>query len=519
MSVLLIVACSSKSNDDSKADDSSEGGETETGTETGGELKIAVSAQPPSLDAHISSSSASLDIGRMIFETLMTLNEDHQSVPMLAESIEESEDGKTYTFKLREGIKFHNGEEMIAEDVEASMNRWLENSPRALLLLDHANFEAKDKYVVELTLEKRVSDVLDIMAGQGQFAAIMPKEQIDTATPEGVSEIIGTGPFKYEDWRQDQYVHLVKYDDYQSRDEEPSGYAGRKEALVDDLYYYFVPDSSTRVAGLQTGEYDIAEQIPQDSYERLEEMDGVQTHVYYFGTLNMFYNKKEGVMSDPKMRQAVNIALNMDEIMLASYANENLFKVDHNYMNPDSVGWASDAGKDFYNQNDIEKAKELLAESGYNGEKVRLLTTRDYDDYYSAAVVVQEQLEQIGMNVDLEVFDLATLYDNRAEPDRWEMFFGGVGYNTSPSQLLAINPTYPGWTEDPRITELLAEMGASTSQEEAKQHWDELHEFLWAEYLPASILGHYTNIIAVSDKVENLTIFQATVPWNTRKAK
>lgn len=93
------------------------------------------------------------------------------------------------------------------------------------------------------------------------------------------------------------------------------------------------------------------------------------------------------------------------------------------------------------------------------------------------------------------------------------------GYNTSPSQLLAINPTYPGWTEDPRITELLAEMGASTSQEEAKQHWDELHEFLWAEYLPASILGHYTNIIAVSDKVEDLTIFQATVPWNTKKAE
>src|SRR5699024_2303906 len=125
---------------------------------------------------------------------------------------------------------------------EASMNRWLDNSPRARLLLDHAHFEAKDTYVVELTLEKRVSDVLDIMAGQGQFAAIMPKEQIETATPEGVAEIIGTGPFKFEEWKQDQYVHIVKYDDYQSREEEPSGYAGRREALVDDIYYHFVSD-------------------------------------------------------------------------------------------------------------------------------------------------------------------------------------------------------------------------------------------------------------------------------------
>src|SRR5690606_30175475 len=111
------------------------------------------------------------------------------------------------------------------------------------------------------------------------------------------------------------------------------------------------------------------------------------------GTQNIIYNKKEGIMSDAKLRQAVNAALNTEAIMLASFANENLYELEHGYMSTDQTSWASSAGSESYNQNDIEKAKQLAEEAGYNGEEIIIMTTSDYDYMYNTAVVAQEQLK------------------------------------------------------------------------------------------------------------------------------
>src|SRR5699024_2242707 len=295
--------------------------------------------------------------------------ENFESKPMLAESVEMREDGLTYTFELREGVKFHNGKEMTSEDVEASMNRWLGLSARAKMLLEGAEFKAVDEYTVELTLAEVASDTLDIMAGQGQFPAIMPKEIIEAAGEDGVSEFIGTGPFKYDEWKQDQYIKLEKYDDYAQRDEPASGFVGKKEALVDNLYYYIVTDSSTRLAGLQTGEYHIADSMPYDNYEMLKSTANVDAHVFLDGSLNMFYNKKEGIMADEKIRQAINAVVDSESVMHASITNEELYELNNSFMNPDQVNWTTDAGKDAYNQKDIDKAKKLADEAGYNGEE------------------------------------------------------------------------------------------------------------------------------------------------------
>lgn len=515
---LVLAACGSDSEEPSDSGDSASTDTEATDREasSGGVLNIAVSAQPPTLDTHLTTAIVALDVTRNIFETLVTLNGEFEAVPMLAESIDVSDDGLTYTFKLREGIKFHNGKEMTAEDVVASMNRWLEKSSRAVMLLAGASFEEVDTYTVQLNLQERATDTLDIMAGQGQFAAIMPKEVIESAGEDGVQEIIGTGPFKFNEWKQDQYIHLVKYDEYQPRDEEPSGYAGRKEALVDDLYYHIVTDTSTRIAGLQTGEYHIAEQIAPDNYEQLLNSDGIVAHTYLAGTNNMFFNKKEGIMSNKLMRQAVNIALDMEEIMLASFANEDLFFMHSSFMNPEQANWVSESGKESYNQADTERAKQLLEEAGYNGEEVRMMATRDYDHHYSAAVVVQEQLENIGVNVKLEIFDWPTLNQRINDPELWDIFFTSTGYITTPSQLLPLNSDFAGWTNDPKITELLNAMRTAETLEEAEAHWDELQGFLWNDYVSNSMFGHYSNILGTTDKLEGFTVFRGTIPWNTK---
>lgn len=516
MAVLVIAGCSSGGQDNSTENDAGESAENNN-VEYADKIDIAITAQPPTLDSAITVSQVALDISRNIFETLVTLNEDYEPVPMLAESIEQSEDGTTYTFHLRQGVTFHNGEEMTAEDVEVSMNRWVEKSPKAKVLLEGAQFEAQDEYTVVLTLPKNYSDVLIMMAAQSQFPSIMPKEIIEAADAEGVKEYIGTGPYKFNEWRQDQYIHLVKNEDYQAVDEPASGVAGKKEAFIENVYYHFVSDHSTRIAGIQTGQYDLANSIPIENYEQLDAIDNVELHTVKGGTLTLFYNTVEGPLADVKMREAIQTALKMDEIMLGAFANEELYSLSPGYMNPDQIQWATENGQEMYNVGDVEKAKELLEEAGYNGEEITLLTTADYNEMYSATLVVQDQLRQLGMEVKVENFDFPTFLENKNDNSKWDIFITSNGYPLTPPQLLALTTDWAGM-EDAKVTELVGKIREATSDEEASQHWDELQGYLY-EFLPSTVIGQYNSLLATSDKLEDFTILDYPVIWNTKNVK
>ena len=197
-------------------------------------LKVALTAQPPTLDPPLTVSQAALDVAQNFFETLYTQDRNFNPTPMLAKSCEISDDRRTYTFRLREGVLFHNGKEMDADDVAASMNYWLEKSARARNLLSGSKFEAKDRYTVVLTLPNPTGDVLSLMSAQANFPAIRPRDVIERATEKGVAEYVGTGPFVFEEWKPDQYIRLTRNPNYRALDTEPSGFAGRREALVEE---------------------------------------------------------------------------------------------------------------------------------------------------------------------------------------------------------------------------------------------------------------------------------------------
>lgn len=516
----LLAACgsSSDSNSDEAINDSGTGadqGTTEEGVSE--DLIVAVHAQPPTLDSHMTTATMSSFIMRNVFETLVTQNSKFQPTPMLAESIEKSEDGKTYTFHLRQGVKFHNGSEMTADDVVASMNRWIELANVGLAGI--ATFEKVDDYTAEMKLTEPKIDVLDIIADPSLLSAIMPKEVIENADTTGVTEFIGTGPYQFVEWVQDQHIQLTRFDDYQSIDLPSDGLSGEKTAPSKNIYFKFVTDVSTRVSGIQTGEYDIITNAPYDSYEQLQNADNVVTYTFEYGNQWAVYNKKQGVFADPKMRQAVNAALDLESVMHASFSNEAFYELDPGYMSSNNENWYSDAGKDAYNQNDPEKAKQLLEEAGYNGELIRILTTRDYDRQYNAAVVMKEQLDQIGMNVELDVYDFPTLQERRNDPANWEILIASGPFFATPTKHVLLNPNWAGWTEDPYITESLQKLNNAASQEEAKEIWHDIEGFLWNDYLPATILGKFDEIVATTDKVEGFSEFLSGVLWNTSVQK
>lgn len=482
------------------------------------ELKIALNGQPSTLDPQVTTAALTKYMARNIYESLFTQNENFEAVPMLAESVDQSDDGKTYTFHLREGVKFHNGEEMTAEDVVASMERWHESSTIAKQAIGNGTFSAEDDYTAVLELEEPSVGVLNAIATSKQAAAIMPKDIAESANPEGAEEYIGTGPYKFEEWVQDQYIHLTKFEDYQAVDTEASGLAGKKVAEIEDLYFYIVPDPSTRLTGIQTGEYDIANSIPFDSYEQIKDDANVEVHLGWEAYPILVFNKEQGPFTDAKLRQAVNAALNIDEIMLGAFSNEDLYDIHPGYMHRNQTDWFTDAGAEAYNQSDPEKAKQLLEEAGYDGEEIRIMASRDYEHYYNVAVIVQQQLENIGMNVKLENYDWPTFLDLEHQPDRWEMEVTGYTTWVVPPENILFNSGAgaPGWTDDERVRESMQQIMRAPSQEEAKDRYAELQDYLWNEYVPGIKMGHFANIYVTTDKVEGFSTHEGPIVWNTK---
>lgn len=505
--IVVLIGCSNNA-DESKA--------TGEAADTGGELNVAYMAQPPTLDPHATVSVATTDIGRNIFETLLAFNDRNEAAPLLAESFEQSEDMKSITFKLREGVKFHNGDEMTAEDVVASMERWKELNGKANTYFADSEFVKEDDYTVVLEMDKPFTIAKYILATDLNFAAIMPAEIIKDAPKAGVDEFIGTGPFKFEEWKKDQHIKLVKNEDYESPRDEPDGLVGKKEPMVDELNFKMVTDSSTRTSGIQTGEYDVALQIPYDNYDMIENDANTENVLHPEGFSTVIFNNENGIFADEKARQAVNLAVNKEEVMIAAFTDEKFYTAEHGLLTKEYVNWYSESGKDQYDAYDPDEAKKLFDEAGYDGEELKILTTRDYEDQYQTAVVIQESLKKIGVKTDLEIYDWATLMEVREDDEFYDMM--PMGYNpvTDPTQINFLDSRikYTGWTDSDKIDGLLDDLMVAPSDEEAKEVFEEIQEESW-EYLPAIKFGDYEGIVAVRDHVGNFDWFHGPVFWNT----
>jgi peptide/nickel transport system substrate-binding protein len=484
----------------------------------GGELKVAYNAQPPTLDPVMTTAVATRDIMRHVFETLVTVNQKFEVEPMLAESFKVSDDRKKITFELRKGIKFHNGKEMVAEDVVSSMDRWKKVTSLGKSYFADATFTASGDHTVVLDMQKPLTTALAMLADTGQSAIITTKEINDSATEKGISEFVGTGPFSFVDWKVDQNVHLKKFADYKALDSKADGLAGKKQALVDDIYVEFVTDASTRLAGIQTGEYDIANAIPFDNAAQLEANEEVTNHVDHNGFNGLVFNKKARFFQDVKARQAVNAALDEEDILTASFTNNKFYQLEHGLMIKDQVEWYSKAGKELYNQHNEEKAKKLLKEAGYNGEEIVILASRDYEDHYNAAVVVQQELEKIGMKVKLDVYDWATVLQKRADPNAYDVFVTGFPTEPIPAKYVFLDSKnqWPGWTNDPKIDQLLDQINTAPSQKESKQYFEELQKEFY-DYLPMIKFGNKTTITTTRSNIKGMGFLQGITLWNVQK--
>ena len=474
----------------------------------GGIVRIGNLGEPPTLDAHWTTATLSEVLTNHLYEGLYAMDEGYRPIPMLAEGMPAvSADGLTYTVKLRRGIKFHNGKEMTADDVVASLKRWGQQSQygRALFAVV-TDVRGVDPYTVEIRLKQKSAAVLVSLAAPNNFGAIYPKEIAEKFKPqEKVTEFVGTGPFKLAEWKPDQYIRMVRFDDYKSRSEPASGYGGGKTVWVDEIRWVPVPDVATRVAQIETGELDFADDLNIDAYDRLVKSANARPIVakpYYW--LVAVLNKKEGLMTNQKLRQAWQAAVDIEPIMRAvAGGRSEFYRMDAGLAFVENAPWHVKAEGLGWNERNKEKAKRLLQEAGYKGEPIRFLATQEYKWMYDFALVTKQQLEDVGFNIDLQVVDWATLVKRRNNPKEYEAFTTGTGNIFEPTAFTILSCTWPGWTCDEEIQRLNAELTRETDYKKRYALWTEMHKVFY-ERVPSIRYGDLHGLRAASKKLKGL---------------
>lgn len=388
----------------------------------GGTLSYAQGAKANSLDQHVSNTVSTRNIALNIFESLMTRDESNSPIPELAESVSTSSNGLVYTFKLRRGVKFHNGKEMTSADVLASYDRYKRIGWEKATFTNVDKWSAPDANTFEITLKVAQPTFLEDLSSFVVPIVIIPAEQASAAPMR--LDIVGTGPYRLAEFVADSHVKLIRYDGYQPNTafSDINGFGGYKQACLDSVNIRFSSEAGARVAGLQTGEFHVIEAVPAKSRGMLEKDKNIALRQLNNWGVNIATANYSAPPTDKLLiRKAVQAALDMDEIMEA--ATDGMYKLNIGFQYPGNAAY-SEAGKEFYNMKNPALAKRYLAEAGYKNEPIVLLTNKDYPAHYNAAVVMAEQLKAVGINATLRVLDWPTSIQTfEKESAGWNYFF------------------------------------------------------------------------------------------------
>jgi peptide/nickel transport system substrate-binding protein len=455
----------------------------------GGVLKVATIGEPPTLDIPNSTAVLTYEIMWHVNESLFTYDKAWTPVPLLAESHAVSDKGLRHTIALRKGVKFHNGKEMTAADVVASVQRWGQiNSTGKLLWKTVESIEAKDPATVVIHLKQPSASLLYGLSEPA--AAIYPKEVVDAAGDGTLKEFIGTGPYRFVEHRADRHIKLARFKDYAARSEPPSGFGGKRTAYFDEILFIPVPDTAVRLAGVESGEYHHAMFVKQDAWDRIKALPQIEPRIVKpRGWAVAVINHKAGLMTNKKLRQAFQAALDMEPIMLAGFGARDFYRLDPALFFPEQA-WHSTASASLYNQKDKAKARRLVQEAGYAKQPLRWITTKEYEFMYKNALVARQQLEEVGFAVDVQVVDWATLNSRTQKPELWEVFSTGFVFAADPANHVALRCTFQGWWCNDEKEKLLADLRQESDVKKRKAIVDRI-QALFYEDVGSVKLGDY----------------------------
>jgi peptide/nickel transport system substrate-binding protein len=358
--------------------------------------------------------------GYLIYDTLLALDDHQQPQPQMVEKWTVSEDKLTYTFTLRDGLKWHDGTAVTAEDCIASIKRWgARDTMGQKLLAAVGKLEAVDQKTFTLALKQPYGLVLLSLAKpSSNVPFMMPKRVAETSPTEQISDYTGSGPFifKKDEWKPGEKVVYVKNPDYKPRAEKPSFLAGGKVVHVDRVEWLPIADAQTAVNALIAGEIDMIEDPSLDLLPVLTADRNVA--LFNFNTLgNQFvfrFNSTQPPFDKPEVRRAAFAALNQEDFLKAVIGDAEYYKTCTALFICGTT-FASDAGTAPYFHSDFALSKKLLQEAGYDGTPILLLHSTDLQVLTNLAPVAKSLLERGGFKVNMVDMDWQSLVARRAK--------------------------------------------------------------------------------------------------------
>ena len=382
-----------------------------------------------------------------------------------------------------------------------------------LLFSNVESVEATGAHEVTIRLSAPFGPWKNILAFINGGPAIYPASVVEGAGKEPIApeNYIGTGPYRFGEWKPNRHVELVRFEGYSSPNGDPDGYAGARQAEFDALRFIPVPDVGTRVSGLKAGDYDYAESIPGDLFDELDADPAVVTILNggpIFGLV--FMNSRHGPLQENfALRRAIQAALDKESALRVSIGPEKLWRANGSFMPAGNV-WYSDAGIENFSRGDAEASRQMAADAGYAGEPIKFMVSTNYAFHYDQAVVFTRHLAQAGFNIDLQVYDWATLISKRAQPDQWDLFFTHHGFVPDPILISVMNDNYPGWWTTAEKAALKERFTASADPAARVAIWAEIQATIY-DQVPTMKTGDVYTYNIASTELSGLT--DATLIW------
>jgi peptide/nickel transport system substrate-binding protein len=388
--------------------------------DAGAVLRVAIGSDLRSSEPGVNRDDNSDTVLGHVVETLVAFRADLQVVPHLADRVDISPDGRQYSFTLRNGVEFHDGTPLDAATLRWNWERFLNPDTRWYCrpMFDGSSgdsrggvavvkVEARDALTLVFSLAEPSPLFLTLLASPQCLAGAYARSSVDEAGRW--VKPVGTGPFRFGQWRRGRYVELERFARYRARPEPPDGLSGERRPVAKWLRFLIVPESNAAIAAFNSGAVDVLPYQPLSSLPDLTVRRGVGVHEQQLlGWTVMLLQTRDPLLRDVRIRRAIAHAI--DRRRLARTATEGRGRANASAV-PVGSPYRT-AAHDAFPDYDPARARQLLREAGYQGQRVAIQTNRLFKNMFDNAVMVQAMLAEVGIDARIEVFDWATQLSN-----------------------------------------------------------------------------------------------------------
>jgi len=499
-------------------------------------LKIVAQADLKLVDPIITTADVTAAHAYNIYDVLFAEGDKFDPKPQMVESWSKSADGLTWSFKLRPGLKFHDGSPVTSKDVVPSLKRWGVKIIGAQIMFSRiSDIVATGTDTFEIKFKEAFGPVLEVLSNSGNAAFIMREKEATTDPNTAVTENIGSGPFTFvkEEWVPGSKVVYKKNAAYVPRAEAPDGYGGGKVVRVDRLEWMYIPDPATGVQALGAGEVDVMEYFPADLEPMVKSNPQVATRIINKLGNQLVWRPNHLVppFNNPKIRQVLLYALDQKAFLDVIAGGADLQKPCWSpYVCGSPLETQAGLGDWSKPGSHKEKAKELLKASGYNNEPVVILSASDNKVVTEMALITDQALKEVGFNTRLEIMDWSTLLVRRqtreapsANRAGWNVIFSYAPGNFMGNPITNTTAPTPcdgknwfGWPCDEQLEKIRLEF-LTISGDAQRKAWIDRFQTRFYEVVPYLPVGQYLAKIGYRKNVEKILDLPRMVYWNLEK--